>query len=81
MNVLGIAVESSLANISIKNSIYFVANLSVLIFDNFVSGCTFGIAVRRSEKAVLIDCVRRRSFLFADTRRLTPRTVPILYVI
>jgi hypothetical protein len=38
LNALGIAVGSSLAKISIKNSIYFVANLRVLIFDNFVSG-------------------------------------------
>jgi hypothetical protein len=77
LNALGITVESSLDKISIRYSIYFVANLSVLIFDNFVSDWTFGMAVRRSEKAVLIDCVRRRSFLLAETRRLNPRGAPM----
>ena len=55
---------------------YFVANFKVLILDNLVSGWTLGIAVRRSVKAVLIDCVRRRSFLLAETRRLKQRGVP-----
>jgi hypothetical protein len=31
------------------------------------------MAVRRSENAVLIDNVRRRSFLLAETRRLKTR--------
>jgi len=37
LNEFGIAVGSSLDRISVKYSIYFVANLRVFIFDNFVS--------------------------------------------
>jgi len=37
LNAFGIGVGSSLDRISIKYSIYFVANLRVFIFDNFVS--------------------------------------------
>jgi len=40
-----------------------VASLKVLILDNFVSQGTLGMQSRSEEKALLIDCVRRRSFL------------------
>ncbi|KAH9497796.1 hypothetical protein DERF_013754 [Dermatophagoides farinae] len=48
-----------------------LANRRVLILDNFVSAGTFGIQSRRFENALLIDCVRRRSFLFAERRFVT----------
>lgn len=40
-----------------------MASLKVLILDNFVSQGTLGMQSRSEEKALLIDCVRRRSFL------------------
>ena len=40
-----------------------MASLKVLILDNFVSQGTLGMQSRSEEKALLIDWVRRRSFL------------------
>ena len=50
-----------------------MANRRVLIFDNLVSAGTFGMQSRSSLKALLMDIVRRRSFLLAVLRRLTTR--------
>lgn len=50
-----------------KNNFY-------LTFDSFVSAGTFGMQSLKSAYALLIDCVRRLSFLFAVERRFTTRT-------
>jgi len=44
-----------------------VANLNVLIFDNFVSHGTFGIQSLNDPNAAFIDCVLLLSFLFDPT--------------
>ena len=44
-----------------------MANLKVLILDNLVSQGTLGIQSLSEAKALLIDCVLRRSFLFEPT--------------
>ena len=46
---------------------YEVANLKVLILDNLVSQGTLGIQSLSEAKALLMDCVLRRSFLFEPT--------------
>ena len=57
-----------------KWATYEVASRRVLIFESLVSAGTLGMQSRSSAKALLMDMVRRRSFLLAVLRRFTTRT-------
>lgn len=66
--------------LSRENAQFIVSVLLVSLFPaltllSLVSHGTLGIQSLRSAKAVLMDCVRLRSFLFAVFRLLTTRTI------